>query len=373
MSLLAGDDHRLLAVRAVDLVSAMAPSDLVLEAFRQEHPSLKEDSCADTTVAVQEIFGSMVNILYEDEMGPSKRYLQRLLLKFISVVVGEDRTESEALMQLLLKRLSIRNSFPDANECCHVSFRIQRLRHEIPLRIRIFPQHNDVALRMWEAGAVLSEFFVQCGGLLAGRKVVELGAGTAVTGLVAAGCCKASHVHCTDFTQASLDNMKHNVAINEPWLRQKRPKEEPQSVISSGYLEWGEFGNGIDENLNPEAAVNPLLVPSADHLIQGDTLIAADVVYDKAILSPLVRTIWYFLTATTSSPHEKTAIFATTIRNQSTFQLFQEQLHSQGISSQILLSRKECGNLQLVFPMNFIQPRSDVVIYSLHLQRKPTK
>jgi hypothetical protein len=55
------------------------------------------------------------------------------------------------------------------------------------LAVRTGPFHNDVGLRMWEAGYFLAEFLVKNPHLVADKSVIELGSGVGLTGLVIQG------------------------------------------------------------------------------------------------------------------------------------------------------------------------------------------
>ena len=75
------------------------------------------------------------------------------------------------------------------------------------------------SLRLWEAGACLAEYFLVNKRLSSGKNFIELGAGVGLTGLVVAGCCGATSVHMTDYTDACLLNMEHTIETNEEWLK----------------------------------------------------------------------------------------------------------------------------------------------------------
>ena len=75
--------------------------------------------------------------------------------------------------------------------------------------------------KVWEAGACLAEYLVRYPERVRGQDVVELGAGVGLTALVAAGVAGANLVHATDYTEACLDNLAHNVPTmieNGTWL-----------------------------------------------------------------------------------------------------------------------------------------------------------
>ena len=94
-----------------------------------------------------------------------------------------------------------------------------------------------------------------------------------------------------------------------------------------GRLEWGEHGN--DEiSIDVGNASEPPWANSAEALSKADVLIAADVVYDPAVVPDLVATVSSFLRG---KDDKRSAIFATTFRNKNTFAFFERELASNDI------------------------------------------
>ena len=46
--------------------------------------------------------------------------------------------------------------------------------------------------------------------------------GVGLTGIVISGLCQTKSVHLTDYTEASLVNMEHNVKVNTKWMKNAR-------------------------------------------------------------------------------------------------------------------------------------------------------
>lgn len=106
-------------------------------------------------------------------------------------------------------------------------------------------------------------------------------------------------------------------------------------------------------------------VSPTNMLTEADVLIAADVIYDVAVIEDLVAVIKYFLLA---DPMEKEVILAITRRNLATFELFLQSLRSFDISSEWIADGQDCNSLPKVFKCNFNQSRLDVRIASLKLK-----
>ena len=137
---------------------------------------------------------------------------------------------------------------------------------------------------------------------------------------------------------------------------------------NKGYLEWNAFARG-DVKENDVELTEANLRDNINALSNSDLLIAADVVYDITDLESLVSVVSYFLKRSRGS---KQAIFAITKRNMKTFNAFLGHLETLGISRTWLADCKKCGELPVLFPHNFNQPRSHICIASLTYSPQPS-
>lgn len=322
-----------------NLVLKMAPAQSVLEMLSLEMKSSSE-------FEIQEYFASILIECWSSEFAVSRRYLKHLLRKYISDHIVNENFESDALLEILNDTLRCGDDQVSSDESCYVYVMPE---HEIALRIRIYPTHNDVALRIWEAGAYLAEYLIANCNLVRDRSVLELGAGTGVTGLLLAGLAGAKEVLCSDFTDMCLQNMDHNISINNEWLLDQGQRPE---AVSSGYLEWGEFAER-------ETFEEGSFYARAERC---DTLIAADVIYDPTAIPSLVAAIQRFNRGR-SGDKPKTIILGATRRNMATFDLLMSELEQYSLEADLLSN--DCNSIPFLFSMMFNQPRSDVMIYRL--------
>jgi hypothetical protein len=211
----------------------------------------------------QQEFSNLIQKHWCSKYGPSRRYLKSLIRRYISRIealqVAPDSTTSslelsdELMEAMAFSIMSPTDSFKDRlkssvyfahvdpNEWGYVSFHVpsttRRVENEevitgkvtesttdaISLKIRVFPQNNDVGvMKVWESGACLAEYLMDQPHLVSGKRVVELGAGVGFTGLIASGACGAAHVQMTDYTNTTLENLRHNIKINHQWLQEQR-------------------------------------------------------------------------------------------------------------------------------------------------------
>ena len=94
----------------------------------------------------------------------------------------------------------------------------------------------------------------------------------------------------------------------------------------------------------------------------ADVLLAADVVYDIAVVPTLATVIKRFLIG----GEHRNAIFATTLRNRKTFDLFESALHTH----RIICRYEDPSMIEKLpnhVPITHVQPRSDIRICVLTL------
>jgi predicted nicotinamide N-methyase len=336
----------------------MAPVDNVLATFQREvHKDMdgSDDECCP--IAEQDRFAALVSDCWTD-FGPSSRYIKSLIRSYAATNERENITMgSNGLMDLVFRASTIKEGVPRPEESCYLSFRLPPDDHNRPwLRIQIYPFHNDVALRLWEAGAALAEYFVENPDLLRGKNVIEIGAGVGLTGLTIAGCCGARKVHMTDYTDECRLNLSHNIAVNQGWLR----GSEGSPIVTQGYFDWSCM----------EISGHQAHVESLTNVFDGtDVLVAADVIYDVANLKHLVSAVHCFLE---KAPDTRHAIFGITKRNMKTFDTFIELLLARGIVCDFRTTGEDHHHLPLLFPCKFNQVRTDVRIAFLSMSWVPS-
>lgn len=193
----------------------MAPIGVVLESFASEN-----NDCYSNEAQRQ--FAQILESQRNYEYGPSESYLKSLLRLYVSRADASDnQIQDDLLLELILFFSTIKSpSIPDPLESSHVSFGIPS-EQQSHLRLRVFPRHNDVALKLWEAGACLAEYLLENPHYVADKKCCELGAGVGLTGLVAACCCHPTSYHMTDYTEASLSNLEYNIQLNKGLLQKR--------------------------------------------------------------------------------------------------------------------------------------------------------
>lgn len=195
----------------------------------------------------------------------------------------------------------------DSDAMHHVSFPvpIPGEKATAVVTCRVASVFNEVGLKIWEAGWFLAEYVIAHHELFDGKNVLELGTGVGITGLALAASCSPRHLLLTDYAPNVMQNLRYNVEINENAFRC------PVSVETLDWDTWEPSDEGS--------------------VLRPDILLAGDCAYDVDAFPSLMRVLQTFL-GPSSDDANRSAIFAATIRNQSTFQEFLDQLAMHEIS-----------------------------------------
>ncbi|CAN8002252.1 unnamed protein product [Ixodes hexagonus] len=150
---------------------------------------------------------------------------------------------------------------------------------------------GTTGLRAWQASKFLAEWCLENQEILHGKRVLELGSGVGLTGLVVCRACRPCCYTFTDGHEGVVRVIEENVGANR-W--------STMPVIKVELLRWGEQ-LGEDQN-------------------KADVVLGADLVFDPDLITPLVTTLADLL------QHGGTAYVASTIRNAETYNAFQTAL-----------------------------------------------
>jgi hypothetical protein len=105
-------------------------------------------------------------------------------------------------------------------------------------------------------------------GRIAGKRVLELGAGCGLVGIGTAVALSPSAVLLTDGNAETVDNLQHNLELNSHLV-------SPECAASVNCLDWVEFGAS-----DGQPRVGPV-----------DIVVGCDLVYDEAMVNPLLETL----------------------------------------------------------------------------------
>jgi len=176
---------------------------------------------------------------------------------------------------------------------------------------------GTTGLRTWEASLRLAEYFIQNPELCRGKRIIELGAGIGLLSLV---CAKlgAKAVNATDVNPDVIERLHLNIETNKNILN-----KENLVIPRAEKLDWNE--KNIDMTLYKDL----------------DLIICADVIYNPENIEPLVNILSQFLKAIPFI----TIILCNPLRQQSTYDLFLDQLNLHNIN----IHKELIDNVPVVF------------------------
>mmetsp|Transcript_5561 Transcript_5561/g.8124 ORF Transcript_5561/g.8124 Transcript_5561/m.8124 type:complete len:265 (+) Transcript_5561:95-889(+) len=150
----------------------------------------------------------------------------------------------------------------------------------IALNLKGIKQENGQTLKstgltLWRASPALCEYMVPNAEPMKGKKVLELGAGLGLCGLLAY-FLGARQVVLTDGDTDVLANMRDNVASNT------LNEHKSENTISCHQLRWGKSNHDTEV--------------LATHFGKFDIILASDVIYMEEAIEPLFDTIMELLT-----------------------------------------------------------------------------
>jgi hypothetical protein len=138
-------------------------------------------------------------------------------------------------------------------------------RADNPFGSEVAPEDDTTGLGIWPSAVLMARYAVQMQELLRGQVVVELGCGCGIPGLAVARYCEAKRVYLTDIHHPTIENLHHNLTLND------LSSGSGEGSVICQVVNWGDA-----ETFPPEPA---------------DVIIGSDLVYDSNILAVLVPAV----------------------------------------------------------------------------------
>ncbi len=267
-------------VRIAQLIYAHASAPQVITA-------LKASSNLEwPTPGAQEALN--IILCHSDRFPLSTRYVRSLL----KCIENTCETLEDCLMERVLSSVCMASDGGDEDDEAYFSYYLPvsiqltspafSSKHEDPQKYEMVPlrvqrTHNQVGLRVWEAGLFLAEVCLAMpSGLFADKSVLELGAGIGLTGILLARGLGEQHapknVVLTDWAEVVLENIRHNVNVN---FGVTEDASVSSSRVEVKQLDWRAMTSMLD------AAPLGLI----------DVTLIADCTYSEEIIDPLLGTV----------------------------------------------------------------------------------
>lgn len=146
---------------------------------------------------------------------------------------------------------------------------LSALSRMVPPSIHKMRSQEDVGQLLWPAAPVMARWLASQPALVAGRRVLEIGAGMGLTGFaagligaaaeLAAGADRVhTRVAVTDFNAVVLHNLRYNASLNEPCLNAGHPSLSLLRALAADGAAGGETGAGGACSSKLPSAADPL-------------------------------------------------------------------------------------------------------------------
>lgn len=159
---------------------------------------------------------------------------------------------------------------------------------------------GTTGLNCWEAGIFLGDWILSSGDQFVGKRILELGSGTGLTGIIAARTCTPGQLILSDCHEQVLKLARENVALNGC-----------QNLVQVVDLNWDSPTTTLDE-----------------YALDPEIIFAADIVYDDTVFRPLVDLFSIFLNRNSAVQ----IYLAATVRNEATLKRFLDLIESSELS-----------------------------------------
>ncbi len=145
----------------------------------------------------------------------------------------------------------------------------------VNIRMRVLRLHNQVGCAIWEAGIMLGELFCRIPSAFRGKKVLELGSGVGITGLLLGRALPAADrcgtVIVTDFHDVVVDNMRYNLDLNR-----SAGQAGERTAGASAPQKQSEVNNNESTDFISSASSSCSSSCSSDSSSIGETLLICD-------------------------------------------------------------------------------------------------
>ncbi|XP_036409427.1 methyltransferase-like protein 22 [Megalops cyprinoides] len=189
-----------------------------------------------------------------------------------SVVLERDAADRDAIHPIILSKGEEAPANEELQEECAGD--VIMIEHTMATPL------EDAGKQVWRGALLLADFILSQPTLFHGATMLELGAGTGITSIVAATLAKV--VYCTDVGQDLLNMCQRNVTLNRHLLK------PAGGEVKVRELDW----LGDEFCTDSEAEFSWMEEEVADLHDNATLLIAADVCYDDDLTDAMFRTLY---------------------------------------------------------------------------------
>ncbi len=154
---------------------------------------------------------------------------------------------------------------------------------------RMDGQHNTGNL-LWGASRIMAYWIHFNRDLFKDKKVLEVGSGLGLCGIVAASYCK--EIVITDYQELTLRALEYNISINVPWVEENCD----ESSITCAYNNYEDCI--MVQKLDWDKELSPITIGSSNTTrrpMDVDIIIASDIICEPSTAEGFLKTVKYYL------------------------------------------------------------------------------
>ncbi|KAN0035845.1 hypothetical protein ACTA71_005136 [Dictyostelium dimigraforme] len=343
------------------LYNQMIHIPVMLDTLKTEFPLFFETANTNLIylpMLLQEQIDSEILI---DINKPTRGYCSKFIKMLTQTLERLDKEVNESILEKLLEIISPipqqQNDNEDKTEYCWKSYYVQ----DKWITLKNENAYNLVGMTTWGAAYQLSDFILSNQNLFVNQKILELGSGTGLVGIILDFIKPLKKVILTDYSPKVLKNLKVNMELNNI---------EIQDFINDDDDEDKKIINNVNKENDKINVVRVLdweiedlnILNNYSGLNDSNIILGADIVYEPSLCKYLVSILYFLLERNENS----VAYISSTIRNQSTFSIFQKELKDKNLT--VIDITKQFEQSSPITP--FIYDRSQIVLYKIYLEKK---
>ncbi|KAN0004124.1 hypothetical protein ACTFIZ_010298 [Dictyostelium cf. discoideum] len=333
----------------------------MLSTLKTEFPLFFE---TDTTnlihlpMSLQEQINS--NILI-DINKPTREYCSKFIKMLTQTLERLDKEINESILEKFLEIISPKPPHQDSDktEYCWKSYYVQNKW----ITLKNESAYNLVGMTTWGAAYQLSDFILSNQNLFINKNILELGSGTGLVGIILDFIKPLKKVILTDYSPKVLKNLKINMELNNLEIQDLINDDDDDDDDDDN-----EKNNNVNDNIVNQVRVldweieDLNILNNYSGLNDSNIILGADIVYEPSLCKYLVSILYFLLERNENS----VAYISSTIRNQTTFSIFQKELNHKNLT--VVDITKQFEQSSPTSP--FIYDRSQIVLYKIYLEKK---
>ena len=196
------------------------------------------------SIESQEQLCSLLMIDHREKFPSPAKGWKQLFNSIERDITASNEIFSNTLMELIVES---QTRVLDGDDMGYLSF--FNLAKDNIITIQVVRAHNQVGMKVWGAGIYLGELLQRVPQLLAGKTVVELGAGVGITGLLLGRgippALQPYKIIMTDFHTEIVELLRNNISINDTDIAADNVvPAQHQCLLEADVVDWG----GVQES-----------------------------------------------------------------------------------------------------------------------------